>query len=187
MIDPHAMDPQTVLRFVRAVSGWPGSVVVIACEPAEVEEPGLGLSPEVAAAVRARSRSRSRRWPACAKRPSARARTDAMHELSLAGAVIDTAERHAGGRRVTLVRLRLGELRQVVPDSLAFYFEHVARGTLCEGAALEHEVVPASLALRACCGAAWQLESASFRCPRVRLGGRRDRGGQRVRGRVDRG
>jgi hydrogenase maturation protease len=51
MIDPHAMDPQTVLRFVRAVSGWPGSVVVIACEPAEVEEPGLGLTPQVAAAV----------------------------------------------------------------------------------------------------------------------------------------
>jgi hydrogenase maturation protease len=51
MIDPHAMDPQTVLRFVRAVSGWPGSVVVIACEPAEIDEPGLGLSPEVAGAV----------------------------------------------------------------------------------------------------------------------------------------
>ena len=51
MIDPHAMDPQTVLRFVRAVSGWPGSVVVIACEPAEIDEPGLGLSPEVEAAV----------------------------------------------------------------------------------------------------------------------------------------
>jgi hydrogenase maturation protease len=51
MIDPHAMDPQTVLRFVRAVSGWPGSVVVIACEPAEVEEPGVGLTPAVAAAV----------------------------------------------------------------------------------------------------------------------------------------
>jgi hydrogenase maturation protease len=50
MIDPHAMDPQTVLRFVRAVSGWPGSVVVIACEPAEVDY-GLGLSPEVADAV----------------------------------------------------------------------------------------------------------------------------------------
>jgi hydrogenase maturation protease len=51
MLDPHAMDPQTVLRFVRAVSGWPGSVVVIACEPAEIEEPGLGLSSEVEAAV----------------------------------------------------------------------------------------------------------------------------------------
>ena len=72
-----------------------------------------------------------------------------MHELALAGAVIDTAERHAAGRRVLLiVRLRLGELRQVVPDSLAFYFEHVARGTLCEGAVLEYEVVPASLGCR---------------------------------------
>ena len=24
VIDPHAMDPQTVLRFVKAVGGWPG-------------------------------------------------------------------------------------------------------------------------------------------------------------------
>jgi hydrogenase maturation protease len=51
MIDPHSMDPQTVLRFVRAVSGWPGKVVVIACEPADIDEPGLGLSPEVEGAV----------------------------------------------------------------------------------------------------------------------------------------
>jgi len=87
-----------------------------------------------------------------------------VHELALAGAVIDTAERHAGGRRVSLIKLRLGELRQVVPDSLAFYFEHVARGTLCEGAALEYEIVEAGLGC-AQCGAAWQLEGASFRCP----------------------
>jgi hydrogenase maturation protease len=50
-LDPHGMDPQTVLRFVRAVGGWPGKVVVIACEPAEVEELGIGLSDEVDAAV----------------------------------------------------------------------------------------------------------------------------------------
>ena len=65
-----------------------------------------------------------------------------MHELSLAGAVIDTAERHAAGRRVTAVYLRVGDLRQVVPDSLAFYFEHVARGTLVRGRALEQEPCP---------------------------------------------
>jgi hydrogenase nickel incorporation protein HypA/HybF len=87
-----------------------------------------------------------------------------VHELSLAGAVIDTAERHAGGRRVMVVRLRLGELRQVVPDSLAFYFEHVARGTLCEGAELEHEVVKAELTC-AGCDARFALDGASFRCP----------------------
>jgi hydrogenase maturation protease len=51
MVDPHGMDPQTVLRFVRAVGGWPGKVVIIACEPGEVGEMGLGLSEHVTAAV----------------------------------------------------------------------------------------------------------------------------------------
>ena len=73
MIDPHAMDPQTVLRFVRAVSGWPGSVVVIACEPAEVEEPGLGLTPEVAAAVPRADRARRTRPSAGLREKAARA------------------------------------------------------------------------------------------------------------------
>jgi hydrogenase maturation protease len=50
-INPHAMDPQTVLRFVKSVGAWPGKVVVIACEPAEVEDVGWGLSQEVAGAV----------------------------------------------------------------------------------------------------------------------------------------
>ncbi|HXB16771.1 MAG TPA: hydrogenase maturation protease [Solirubrobacteraceae bacterium] len=50
-INPHGMDPQTMLRFVRSVGAWPGRVIVIACEPVEVEELGFGLSPEVRAAV----------------------------------------------------------------------------------------------------------------------------------------
>jgi hydrogenase maturation protease len=51
VINPHAMDPQTVLRFVKTVGAWPGKVVVVACEPERVEEMGLGLSDEVARAV----------------------------------------------------------------------------------------------------------------------------------------
>lgn len=51
VINPHAMDPQTVLRFVRSVGAWPGRVVVIACEPSEVQDMGWGLSDEVHAAV----------------------------------------------------------------------------------------------------------------------------------------
>ncbi|MET0730637.1 MAG: hydrogenase maturation protease [Thermoleophilaceae bacterium] len=51
IIDPHSMDPQTVLRFVKTVGGWPGKVVVIACEPMTVEEMGLGLSDSVRASV----------------------------------------------------------------------------------------------------------------------------------------
>jgi hydrogenase maturation protease len=50
-INPHAMDPQTMLRFVKSVGAWPGRVVVIACEPAQVGELGFGLSEQVQAAV----------------------------------------------------------------------------------------------------------------------------------------
>ena len=82
-----------------------------------------------------------------------------MHELSIAGAVVDTAVRHAAGRRVTRVDVRLGELRQVVPDSLAFYFQFVARETLCEGAVLEYEVVPAVLHCNGCAQAGCNLSS----------------------------
>ena len=51
VINPHGMDPQTVLRFVKSIGAWPGRVVVIACEPADIEEMGWGLSQQVTAAV----------------------------------------------------------------------------------------------------------------------------------------
>jgi hydrogenase maturation protease len=50
-INPHGMDPKTMLRFVRSIGAWPGRVVVIACEPGDVEELGFGLTPGVASAV----------------------------------------------------------------------------------------------------------------------------------------
>ncbi len=51
VINPHGMDPQTVLRFVKSIGAWPGRVIVIACEPAEIEEMGWGLSDQVREAV----------------------------------------------------------------------------------------------------------------------------------------
>ncbi len=86
-----------------------------------------------------------------------------MHELSVSSAVLDTVLKHAAGRRVTVVSLRVGHLRQVVPDSLAFYFELVSRETLCEGARLEQELVPARLRCEGC-GNEWDPEDAWFRC-----------------------
>jgi hydrogenase maturation protease len=51
MLNPHGMDPETVLRFVKYVGGWPGRVIVVACEPESVEDVGLGLSDPVRASV----------------------------------------------------------------------------------------------------------------------------------------
>jgi hydrogenase nickel incorporation protein HypA/HybF len=86
-----------------------------------------------------------------------------MHELSIAGAVVDTALRHAEDRRVLVVNLRVGRLRQVIPDSLAFYFDIVSRDTLVEGARLEQVVVPVRMRCEACAHE-WEPE-LMFRCP----------------------
>jgi hydrogenase nickel incorporation protein HypA/HybF len=96
-----------------------------------------------------------------------------MHELSISSAIVNTVVKHAAERPVNAVKLRVGALRQVVPGSLAFYFEIVARGTVCEGAELELELVPALLRCPACVGE-WDpapepaLDGVlipAFRCP----------------------
>ncbi|AZQ38451.1 hydrogenase maturation nickel metallochaperone HypA [Streptomyces cyaneochromogenes] len=69
-----------------------------------------------------------------------------MHEMSVALAVIDQVETAAAQTpdvtAVRSVRLRVGELAGVVPDSLAFCFELACAGTLLEGAELVTEPVP---------------------------------------------
>ena len=42
VINPHGMDPRPCCASSRRSHGWPGKVVVVACEPAEVEEMGDG-------------------------------------------------------------------------------------------------------------------------------------------------
>ena len=156
MIDPHGMDPQTVLRFVKAVGGWPGKVVMVACEPADVEEMGMGLE----------RRGGGRRGP----RGQARARDGggaAVHELSVSSAILDTALRHAAGRAVTVVELTVGALRQVVPDSLGFYWDIVTRDTDCEGARLDQTEVEARVRCDAC-GARVDAGRAGVPLPGVR-------------------
>jgi hydrogenase nickel incorporation protein HypA/HybF len=105
-----------------------------------------------------------------------------MHELSIASAIVDTVLRHARGRAVTGVHLRVGALRQVVPDSLDFYFGIVTRDTLCADATLELELVSALLRC-AECGHEWDPAPAPayegdplallprFRCPDCRAAG----------------
>jgi hydrogenase nickel incorporation protein HypA/HybF len=73
-----------------------------------------------------------------------------MHELSLADAIVQICSEHAGGRRVVKVELRVGQLRQIVPDALEFAFALVAEGTPIEGAELAIEEVPVRVFCRLC-------------------------------------
>jgi hydrogenase maturation protease len=49
-LDAHRMDPRSVLAAVAGMGGEVGRLLLVGCEPADVEE-GMGLSPPVAAAV----------------------------------------------------------------------------------------------------------------------------------------
>ena len=86
-----------------------------------------------------------------------------MHELSIAESIVRIADRHAAGRPVSRVDVRVGHLRQVVPSALEFAFELMAQGTAVEGAELAMEVVPAAGLCRAC-GIETALPDFPFHC-----------------------
>lgn len=71
--------------------------------------------------------------------------------------MVATVAPHADGRPVTRVHLRVGHLRQVVPEALDLAWTAVTVGTPLDGAVLEVEAVPAVLRCRAC-GADTALE-----------------------------
>jgi hydrogenase nickel incorporation protein HypA/HybF len=85
--------------------------------------------------------------------------------MSLAGAIVNTVVKHADERKVTLITLRVGGMRQVVMNSLEFYFDFTARDTCCEGARLELISVTTRLRCRTC-SEEWEPEIAFFRCPK---------------------
>jgi hydrogenase nickel incorporation protein HypA/HybF len=86
-----------------------------------------------------------------------------MHELSLAEAIVDVATRHAAGRRVVRVEVKVGHLRQVVPDSLQFAFGLVVQGTALDGAELAIAHIPAAGRCRDC-GAESVMEDFPLCC-----------------------
>src|ERR1700730_15853556 len=87
-----------------------------------------------------------------------------MHELSVASAVLNTAVKHAGDLRVEVLAMRVGRLRQVVPESLRFYWEIVARDTVCEDSRLELTEIDVRLHCSGC-GREWEPMIPAFRCP----------------------
>jgi len=87
-----------------------------------------------------------------------------LHELSLCQAIVDTARRHGGDRPLCRVYVRIGYLRQVVPDSLQFSWEVITDGTELAGCELTIEHVPAAIECRSC-GAVGDIDRPLLICP----------------------
>lgn len=75
-----------------------------------------------------------------------------MHEIGLCEPIVDAALRHAAGRRVTSVRVRVGARHAVVPDAFEQAFAIVADGTVADGAGVDLVVTPAVAVCHSCGG-----------------------------------
>ncbi|OFW60674.1 MAG: hypothetical protein A2133_05915 [Actinobacteria bacterium RBG_16_64_13] len=90
-----------------------------------------------------------------------------MHELSIAQALVEQVEAARlanGGGRVVSVEIRVGEWRQVVPEILKSYFDHLSKGTPMEAARLEIDHVAAS-ARCGSCSEVFALDDIFLICP----------------------
>ena len=88
-----------------------------------------------------------------------------MHELALCGAIVDVVRRRAPEGRVEAVQLRVGQLRQVVPDTLAYCWRVVTDSTDLEGSVLAIERVAARLRCSACARELEMGDEPRFVCP----------------------
>jgi hydrogenase nickel incorporation protein HypA/HybF len=96
-----------------------------------------------------------------------------MHELSLVTSIVETVTEtlaalpdSSRGSRVLEVRLRVGALASVIPESLEFCWGIVSEGTPLEGSRLVVNLLPVVVHCESC-GQDAELEGVqSFRCPR---------------------
>lgn len=91
-----------------------------------------------------------------------------MHEYPITEQLVKIAEKHcleAEGKRVTGIRLVVGDYSGFVPESIHMYFDLIAEGTLCEGAEIEIERVKPKIKCP-CCGEIFERRPLSFACPK---------------------
>ena len=88
-----------------------------------------------------------------------------MHELSLCQAIAGVVKTHAAGRSVDVVRVRVGALRQVVPDSLTFCWSIIAEHEDLGHAELVLELVAAAVECLDCHAHSDIVSRWSICCP----------------------
>ncbi|OBF97169.1 hydrogenase nickel incorporation protein HypA [Mycobacterium sp. 852002-51152_SCH6134967] len=87
-----------------------------------------------------------------------------MHEMAITQSVVDAVCEHAAGRRVHCVKLEVGALCAVVPDSMRFCFELATAGTVADGARLDLDVQPGAARCHTC-GQSFELPDLILLCP----------------------
>ena len=96
-----------------------------------------------------------------------------MHEMGIATEIVrivaESIPPDMIGCKVARVNLKVGKMAAVVPQSLQFCFEIVAKETAAEGARLEIQEI-AVIARCHACEHQWEIGEPVFTCPQCQSG-----------------
>lgn len=86
-----------------------------------------------------------------------------MHELSICNSIVGIVRRYAEGRTVRTVNVRIGAMRQIVPETLVYCWSLVTEASDLAGVDLLVERMPAKVRC-ARCGREQILDEPVLRC-----------------------
>ena len=90
-----------------------------------------------------------------------------MHEYPITLSIVQISNEEAfkhGANKITEIRLKIGELSGLVPESLQVYFDMISQGTLSEGAKLVVEKIPIKFRCNDC-GNESGVVGGIYKCP----------------------
>lgn len=90
-----------------------------------------------------------------------------MHEYGVTQSLVATAveeAQKAGAKKITEIRLVIGDLSTFIDESIQMYFDIISKGTMAEGAKLVFNRIPAEFQCRSC-GYKFNKPDSGFECP----------------------
>jgi hydrogenase nickel incorporation protein HypA/HybF len=90
-----------------------------------------------------------------------------MHELAVTENILEIATRHglqAQAKRVTDIYIDIGKLSSIVDDSIQFYWDIISEDTICLGAKLHFQRLPAKIKCLSCENI-FELDDGLAPCP----------------------
>ena len=93
-----------------------------------------------------------------------------MHELPVTQSLLKLAVDHAKAAeatRISDIHIEIGQLSSYVDESIQFYWEMIAKGTIAENAKLHFHRIPMELECHQC-GSCFQPNGSSFECPKCK-------------------
>jgi hydrogenase nickel incorporation protein HypA/HybF len=93
---------------------------------------------------------------------------DFMHESGLTENLFDHVlihAREANARKIIRVKVTIGALSDATPESIQFYWDSLAPGSIAEGAVLEFDTAPGTARCNSC-GEEFEIADLYAACPK---------------------